>query len=543
MKNKVDKILFDNMASAGKRFYGLEVVIDPEQCAGCGICAIECPSHIIDMIHTGCGQKTSACEKECLCENDVKYALYQVQEGMGEEAAFYTIAEKNPFPAITGRICEHPCETGCNRRHLDQAVNLHSFERFIGDSAVGKQLSFPVAEKNNNKRIAVIGSGPAGLSCAFFLVKNGYDVTVYEKEEKLGGVLRYGIPDYRIPEEILDAEIERALAVGIHVKTNVNIGKDESLDNLIKEYDAVYLACGRQNHFKLNVAGEEYAVSALDFLKQTHQNVSKSLKGDVIVIGGGNVALDAARTAKRTGAGSVIVISLEKAHEMPASSEEIAAAKEEGVDFIYSKGVASLEKQNGRICVSLKNCTNLRDEGGRFNPQYSPSDETIIAETVITAIGQGADLKWLPPDIANGHDRLVPVDDKKQTHRIGVFAGGDFTAFRHAGTISGNIADGRKAAQQIQRYLGEDVQDASTRRIEDTDNTDKYYVMKERAAVTAEETAKYEAERCLHCGNKKAVYRKKENILYFNRACQNCKNCINVCQENAIAFEYSMIQK
>ena len=541
MKNKVDKILFDHMALAGKRFYGLEVVIDSEKCVGCGICAMECPSRIIDMVHTDWGQKVSACEKECLCENDVKYALYQFQQGMGEETAFYTITEKNPFPAITGRICNHPCETGCNRGHLDQAVNLHGFEKFIGDFAVKKQLAFSSADEKRNKRIAIIGSGPAGLSCAFFLVKNGYDVTVYEKEDKPGGVLRYGIPDYRIPKEVLDAEIDRTLAVGIHVKTNVNVGKDVSLEDLIKEYDAVYLACGRQNNFKLNVGGEEYAIPALDFLKQSHQGNSQCLKGEVVVVGGGNVALDAARTAKKSGADSVTVISLEKAHEMPASSEEIAAAKAEGISFIFGKGVAVLEKLNGRICVSLKNCTGLCDESGRFNPQYTPSDERISADTVITAIGQGADLKWLPADITAEHDRLVPVDDKKQTHRPRVFAGGDFTAFCHAGTVSGSIADGRKAAQQIRRYLGEEVQAGLGHRIEDTDYTEKYYTMKERAEIVAEDTARYEAERCLHCGNKKAVYRKKENVLYFNRACQNCKNCISVCQENAITFEYSIV--
>ncbi len=542
MKNKIDKILFDHMAPAGGRSYGLEVVIDPEKCAGCGICAMECPSRIIDMVHTDCGQKISACEKECLCENDVKYALYQFGQGMGEETAFYTIAEKNPFPAITGRVCSHPCETGCNRRHLDEAVNLHGFEKYIGDSAIAEQLVFSVAGKKKDKKIAVVGSGPAGLSCAFFLAKNGYDVTVFEKEEKPGGVLRYGIPDYRIPGEVLDAEIDRALSVGIQVKTNVNVGKDESLDALIKEYDAVYLACGRQNNFKLDAAGEEYAVSALDFLKQSHQDAAQCPKGEVIVIGGGNVALDAARTAKRSGAVSVTVISLEKAYEMPASSEEIAAAKEEGIGFIYGKGAAALEKRDGRICISLKNCTSLRDESGRFHPRYAPSDEKLIADTVITAIGQGADLKWLPPDIAGEHDRLVPVDDMKQTHRPGIFAGGDFTDFCNAGTVSGNIADGRKAAEQIQRYFGEDKQADPERRIEDTDHTEKYYAVKARTEA-AEDTAKYEAERCLHCGNKKAVYRKKENVLYFNRACQNCRNCISVCQENAVAFVYSTIQK
>lgn len=366
-------------------------------------------------------------------------------------------------------------------------------------------------------------------------------MTVYEKEDKTGGVLRYGIPKYRIPEETLDAEIDRALAVGIHVKTNVNVGKDVNLEDLIKEHDAVYLACGRQNNFKLNVVGEEYAIPALDFLKQSHQDHSQCLKGEAVVVGGGNVALDAARTAKRSGADSVTVISLEKAHEMPASSEEIGAAKDEGIRFICGMGVAILEKLNGRICVSLKNCTGLRDESGRFNPQYTPSDKKIITDTVITAIGQGADLKWLPTDIAAEHDRLVPVDDEKQTHRPGVFAGGDFTAFCHAGTVSGSIADGRKAAEQIRRYLGEEVQAGSGHRIEDTDHTEKYYAMKVRAEIAAEDTARYEAERCLHCGNKKAVYRKKENALYFNRACQNCRNCISVCQENAVTFEYSTV--
>ncbi len=478
MKNKIDKVLFDNMASAGKRFYGLEVVIDSEKCVGCGVCAMECPSRIIDMVHTGCKQEISACEKECLCENDVKYALYQIQQGMGEETAFYAIAEKNPFPAVTGRICSHPCETACNRAHLDQAVNLHDFERFIGDAAIEKRLAFSIAGDKKNKKIAVIGAGPSGLSCAFFLVKNGYDVTVYEKEEKLGGVLRYGIPSYRIPEDILDAEMNRLLAVGIHVRTNINVGKDESLDDLAKKYDAVYLACGRQNNFKLNVSGEEHAVPALDFLKESHQNSSLSMEGEAVVVGGGNVALDAARTAKKAGCCSVIVVSLEKAHEMPASSEEISAAKSEGIEFICGKGVDFLEKSDGRICVSLKNCVSLHDESGRFHPKYVPSDEKIAADIVITAIGQGADLEWLPSDIAGEYNRLVPVDDKKQTHKPGIFAGGDFTDFRNAGTVSGNIADGRKAAEMIREYLGEDVQAGSEHKIEDTDYTEKYYAMK-----------------------------------------------------------------
>ncbi len=541
MKNKVSKILFDDMAFAGKRFYGLEVVIDPDKCVGCGVCAIECPSQIIDMVHTGNVQKTSACKRECLCENDVKYALFQLQQGMGEDTAFDTITKKNPFPAITGRICLHPCETGCSRTHLDEAVNLHDFERYIGDTAIEKQLAFSITDEKKNKKIAVIGAGPSGLSCAYFLVKNGYDVTIYEKEERPGGVLRYGIPRYRIPEDVLHAEIDRVLAAGIHVKTNVCVGKDEDLDNLAEMYDAVYLACGRQNQFKLRISGEEYAIPALDFLKQSHQDNFSGPQGSVVVVGGGNVALDAARTAKKSKASAVTVISLERMHEMPASLEEITAAKSEGITFLCAKGVDALEKQDGRLCVSLKKCVSLWDENGRFHPQYESSDEKLMADTVITAIGQCADLTWLPSDIVQKSDRLVPVDDEKQTHRAGIFAGGDFCAFQHAGTIAGNIADGRKAAAFIRKYLGEEIPADSEHTIEDTDSTEKYYEMIKRTNPVTKENVDNEAKRCLHCGNKKAVYRKKADLLYFNRACQNCKNCINVCQEQAITFEYSTV--
>lgn len=541
MQHLIEKTTLGNLPPIGKRSYGLEVVIDPEKCTGCGVCSMECPSRIIDMVPaaSGCEARISACTDHCLSGNDMKYALYQMKNGASAKSVFELIAQINPFPAITGRICSHPCEENCNRKHLDQAINLHDFERYIGDLAIDGHFTLPVGKKDRPEKIAVVGGGPSGLACAYFLRKQGYMVTVFEASEKAGGVLRYGIPSYRVPASVVEAEIQRIIAAGVELRTGVDVGTDVSLEQLSREYNAVYIAGGRRKVASLGVSGEELTISALQFLKSLHEDSSSRIEGNVVVVGGGNVALDAARWAKKRGASSVTIVSLEKYYEMPASNDEINAAREEGLLFLDGRGVEHLEQQDGQIQISFRICVSLRDENGRFSPSYESCDEKLTADLVIAAVGQATDLDWTGKELVHEGERFVFTDKKGMTRRSGVFAGGDITAFANAGTVAGNIADGRKAAEHIHEYLtGEGIQKQAKSPLPADSGFADYHDPKKRREKITWEDALWEAKRCLHCGTQKASYRGKADPLYFNRACQNCHNCVSVCESKAVSFRY-----
>ncbi|MFA7139031.1 MAG: FAD-dependent oxidoreductase [Bacteroidales bacterium] len=238
--SRVERILIKNAPKVGTPTYTFSVEIDEKLCTGCAKCAIECPSRIIEMIEReSTGIQKSACASECLADNGARDAIKAINDGGTYEDAWNIITKTNPIPAITGRICPHPCEDKCNRASLDEAVNVHGFERFVGDYALEHNLKFKKPANQNKGKVAVVGAGPAGVGAAYQLALLGYKVTVFEELDKAGGMLRYGIPEYRLPRDIIDKEIKRIEDLGIEFKYNVKLGKDIKLENLKKDYNAV----------------------------------------------------------------------------------------------------------------------------------------------------------------------------------------------------------------------------------------------------------------------------------------------------------------
>ena len=226
MKQRIERVPFGTAVPLGESSYTFQVEIDPEKCSGCGKCAIECPSQIIEMRKETHLNQSAPCYEACLSANDVRGAMSIVKEEGDYEKAWRYLTRRNPFPASVGRACPHPCEDECSRGHLDEAVNLHSFERFIGDHAIEKGWKFEKPKAGAEKKAAVVGGGSAGLSCAYQLARRGVAVTVFERDEKAGGMMQYGIPQYRIPKEILDQEIERILEIGVTVETGKKLGEN-----------------------------------------------------------------------------------------------------------------------------------------------------------------------------------------------------------------------------------------------------------------------------------------------------------------------------
>ncbi len=552
----------------GTPTYTFRVEIDEKACTGCGICVIQCPSRIIDMVlEEAANVSSSACKLACPSENDVRKAMNIVAEEGSFEQAWRTITKTNPLPAVTGRVCHHPCESQCNRTHLDEPVNVNQFERFIGDYGLSKGFSFEKETQQVKGKVAVVGSGPSGMSCAYHLAKVGYRVTVFEANEKAGGMLRFGIPRYRLPDDILDKELQRIIDLGVDVKCSSRLGKDIDLDQLRQDFDAVYLALGAQSVIALGLEEEKAvnSLSALDFLKAVAERKSIDLGKKVTIIGGGNVAVDAARSALRHGAQTVTIVCLEQRCDMPAWDLEVEETIAEGIEIVNAYGVCKLIKKDDRITeVELKRCTSVFDSCGCFCPTYDENDRTrITTDSLLVAIGQKPDFSFLTGKNGiivreSGHMEVADAMNPA-TNVTGVFAGGDAIAVQGSGTVSGAIGMGRMGALSIDAYLqgktlpGQDTID----RFDDDIPADRYYKVLSRNAATAltpsERLADLEkevnlplqaaqvldeAKRCLACGTGKAVYAGPQCSDIFNIACHNCHNCVSVCPEYAIRFTY-----
>lgn len=545
MTQRLERISFSQLAKPGTPTYTFQMVVDEDKCNGCGQCAIECPSRIIDMVPKNTCAQSAFCYKACLASNDVRSAVKIAADSGDYKTAWEMITDANPFPACVGRICPHPCEDECSRTHLDEAVNLHEFERYTGDYGISQRLVFAAPSEKKERKAAVVGGGPSGLSCAYQLAKAGFAVTVYEAYEELGGMLRYGVPAHRLPKDVLAAEVKRIVDLGVTVETGKTLGKEITLNGLKSEYDAVYLAFGRQANKKLGVEGEEFAVSALDFLHTPTDETGHR----VVVIGGGSVAMDAASTAVRKGAAEVTVISLEAIAEMPATKDDIALAKEDGTHFAPRKGIQKIEKAaDGSLCVTVKECTQVFDECGRFAPEYGEvCAETFIADTVIAAIGQEADACGIEQDggVETCGGKLIAITDEDscRTNVIGVYAGGDVTRHRNAGSIAGAIQMGRKAAASIAAFLNGTEVEAECISCLSADEIDqvKYNRPIPRTEVLTAENVSDEVKRCLSCGTGVAQYTGPQNAVKYNVACNNCHNCVDVCKEKAISFEFKRL--
>jgi len=429
-------------------------------CRFCMYCVAVCPTGALRDKAAGWEYREEnlvPCKYSCPAQVDVPRYVRLLAEGRVKEA-LVAIRERLPFPAILGRVCHHPCEENCNRADVNEAISIKGLKRFIaengGDDEIIEELRARI--KPNGKRVAIVGSGPAGLSAAYFLRLMGYDVVVYEERDKPGGLMRL-YPEYRLPTKILDREIGKLAKLGITFRCGVRVGRDVSLDQLRNEYDAVLLAIGtpRAKGLRCEGADLDNIFLSLDFLREVKEGRLRKLDGKVIVIGGGNVAMDVARTCVRLGA-EVHLVCLESRDEMPAHSWEIEWALEEGVKIHNSWGPKRFVGDGGRVSrVEFVRCVSVFDEQGRFNPKF---DETktmsLDADYVIIAIGQEPDFRGLEMILAPD-GRTVSFDEATMmTNMPGVFVCGD--AIRGPTSVVEAVADGRRAAIAIDKYLGGD---------------------------------------------------------------------------------------
>jgi len=495
-------------------------------------------------------RKTPPCSAKCPSSEDIRGYLTYVAQAKdfkrpvedSFDQAWHILTDKNPFPAVHGRICPHPCESGCNRQYKeDGAVAINNFERVIGDHGIKRGLKFKkLTDKNKDKKVAIIGAGPSGLSCAYQLARRGYTVTVFESSDKPGGMLRYGITSYRLPREVLDAEIQNILDLGVELKCNTKIGVDISFEDLKKKYDAVYVAVGAQKGSKMNVEGESIrsVFTGVDFLRRINNGEKIDIGKKVIVIGGGNTAIDAARICRRLG-GDVTILYRRTRDEMPAIEHEIVAAEEEGVKFEFLAAPVCVIGEGGKVDCSLDlKCVRMelgeKDKSGRFRPvPIEGTDFSVGADTVIAAIGQEPDLTGMD-ELKNNYG-WINANVIKETSIPGVYAGGDVLGLDIATTAVGH---GRKAARAIDAYIhGQKYRDpGNPRPVKHTDMKLDYYLPaprnnvkelppKERIknfeevnkALTLDE-AVAESKRCMSCG-----------------LCFTCDRCRVFCPREAIS--------
>jgi len=405
--------------------------------------------------------RVAPCNAGCPVGIDIEGYLYLLGLGRTEEAAALLL-EENPMPAVTGRVCHHPCEDGCNRATLDEPVAIHSVERRLGDIALAGPAPEP-PEVLRDERVAVIGSGPAGLACAYHLARLGYRVTVFEAAPEAGGMLRLGIPEYRLPRAILDRQIERIASLGVEIRCSTAIGRDVEWSEL-DAFDAVFAAPGAHvgKDARIEAAGEAPTIRAgLEFLKEVNAGARPALGDHVIVVGGGNTAMDCARSALRLG--SVVTVLYRRTPlEMPAIPQEVKEAKLEGVGFQFLATPTAARIDNGRL-LGIE-CQRMRlgppDDSGRRRPV--PVDEgrfSIIADCVLTAIGEDCDLAFLPDgvEISGG---VAAVNELCESTTARVFVGGDAADLPRS--VADALGSGKRAALGIDQWLreqaGEDIE-------------------------------------------------------------------------------------
>ena len=398
------------------------------------------------------------CQNACPAHIDIPTFLALIGHGRYAEAT-EAILKDIPFPWACGLVCPHPCEDACLRGEMDQPISIQLMKAYTARITAdnGGYRSPPVAPRKTEK-VAIVGAGPSGLSAAYFLALKGYGVTVFEKLPHAGGMLRYGIPAYRLPKEILDREIRNIVDLGVEIRTGVSFGKDLTLDDLRRqEYKAYYFATGLSLSRKLNVQGEdlEGVLGGIDLLRMTVLGTPPKLGDRVIVIGGGNVAVDVARTVKRLGPTQVSMVCLETQEQMPAWKHEVHDAQAEGVTIYHSWGPRHLTGKNGRFsAVEFMRCTSVFDAQGRFNPAYDACQLTNMeADNIILAIGQSADSSFAKPmDLAVTPGGAIKADlVTGETNLPGIFAGGDGVYGPRIAIDA--IAAGKRAAVSMDCYL------------------------------------------------------------------------------------------
>ena len=560
--------------------------VDKDKCVACGQCVENCPTNALKLGQKLCSKKpieekhypkvtdhvwgekdwnvdyrenrkdvadegTSPCKTACPAHIAVQGYIKLASQKRYKEA-LELIKKENPFPAVCGSICPRGCESACTRGDIDEPIAIDEIKKFIAEQDLNEETRFvPTKAHEYTKHIAVVGAGPAGLSCAYYLAVDGYKVTVFEKQEKLGGMLTLGIPAFRLEKNIVDAEIDILKELGVQFKTGVEVGKDITLDELRKQgFEAFYVAIGAQGGRKLGIDGEnaDGVIAGVDFLRDMNLGKDTALCGNVVVIGGGNVAIDVARSATRTAAQTVNMYCLESREEMPALEEEIDEALEENIAINNGYGPKEILTENGKVkAVVFKKCIRVFDENKRFNPVYDEDDTiTVPADYVLLSVGQS--IVW--GDLLNGSKVEIDRGRAKadgftyQTDEPDIFVGGDaFTGPRFAIDA---IAAGKQGAISIHRFVneGQSLTLGRDRReyhafdkdniiVESFDTTPRQRAghtaakkrsFKDNRVTFTQEQVQKETERCLGCGA----------VQVDEYMCIGCGQCTTKCKFDAI---------
>lgn len=467
------------------------------------------------------------CNAGCPAGENIQAWLGHAEEG-DYEGAWRQIMDDNPLPATMGRVCYHPCEGACNRALLDDAVGINSVERFLGDQALKYRWKMETGP-STGKKVMILGAGPAGLSTAYHLARKGHAVTICEASPKAGGMLRYGIPKYRMPREKLGAEIARIEAMGVKIELNTRI--DDVLEAKEKGgFDAVFLGIGAQLPRRIDIEqeGDTPMFDALEVLRDTELENPTKLRGRVVVYGGGNTAMDVARTSVRLGALQTTVVVVESREDMPAHDFEVHEAIEEGADLVNLRSIKEIKGNTVTLEVMVPS-------EGRW-PQPTGQFETIEADVIVQALGQDIETGFLEKVSGLGiRDGIVQIDRGMMTGCEGIFAGGDMVPSLR--TVTTAIGHGKKAARNIDAFLrGEQYLPAEKHEIVDFEKLNTWYytdaprtmrpmldVVRRQSGFAEvvgdldEDNAQYEARRCMSCGN-----------------CFECDNCYGVCPDNAV---------
>jgi NADPH-dependent glutamate synthase beta subunit-like oxidoreductase/Pyruvate/2-oxoacid:ferredoxin oxidoreductase delta subunit len=490
--------------------------------------------------------KVPACADRCPNHTDIRgmlttIALAEKKNISYEEAferAWRIVVEKNPLPAVCGRVCPHPCEEACNRNEKEGAVGINNVERFIGDFALERGFPLPKAsDEKHSEKIAVIGSGPAGLSCAYQLARRGYPVTIFEAFSKPGGMLRYGIPPYRLPRHVLDSEIQRVLDMGVELKCNTAIGRDVPYEQLQKDFKAIFVGIGAHKGRDLGCPGEdaENVFTGTEFLNRVNSGDAVEVGDKVYVIGGGDTAIDAARVSKRLGA-DVTILYRRTVKEMPAIPLEIEEAQQEGITMEFLAAPVALIENNGRAVKMKAIRMELKEADSSGRPRPVPiegSEFEVDVTCVIAAISQEPDFTGLEP-LHEGKD-WIKADEHGQTPVENTWAGGDALELGLA-TIA--IAQGRYAAEAIDaRLRGRQMEKPDQLPVIKADKVKLDWYEKaarhetptmpveqrfkdpeaETTSTLSQDDIIAESKRCMSCG-----------------FCFDCGTCWSFCQDNAV---------
>jgi len=422
------------------------IVIDRDKCTACGICVETC---VLDNLRL----KLAPCRQACPLEVNAQGYVQLIARGE-EDKARQILGETLPFPGILGRICSRPCEAGCHRAQITgQAVSIRALKRYLTED--GPENPLPEREPDSGRKVAVVGSGPAGLMAGHDLRVKGHQVIVFEAEAEPGGLLRWAIPEFRLPAEVVGREVDRLERLGLEFRCGRGLGREVSLDELRAGYDAVVLATGAGAHGRLGLEGESLigVHFGLPLLRAVRAGQGPEMAGRVFVVGGGNVAVDAAQTALRLGAAEAVVVALEAEGELPAFAWAVEEARAEGVGFECGWGPAAILDQAGRVSgLELRRCLSVFDGQGRFRPAFDSGQTRLLsAETVIIAVGQSRDLSCLQGSGLLEGESLLADPLTLQTSWEDVFVAGDL----HSGpsSVVQAMASGRAAAESADRFL------------------------------------------------------------------------------------------